>query len=179
MKKKIFFVLAATMLLLTNGCSGGGGNSNNLSSKVETEDAVEAYIKDNLTEKCSNMLYEGSDSISVLIVSEKANIKIKAFADFCIPPVAEELLPVATEALEKNGVELGEISVAYYRMNNDGVVDGSMVDWTTKDGEKGTFASEPDGVVEPGYSIADLQEYYKDYGELVERIQNGEEVNHE
>lgn len=158
---------------------GGGVNSIDLSSKAEAEAAVEAHIKDSLTEECSNMLYEGSDSVSVLIVSGKANIKIKAFADFCIPPVAEALLPVATEALEKNGVELGEISVTYYRMNSDGVVDGSMVDWTTKDGEKGTFASEPDGVVEPGYSITDLQEYYKDYGELIERIRNGEEVNHE
>lgn len=165
--------LAAAMLLTVAGCSGSK-TDNSLADKLDTEDAIEAYITERVSEGCWNILYE-ENPISCLIVSEQANVTIRTSSDFCIPSAAEELLPIVTEALAENDTTLGKVSVTYYRTNSSGVVDGSMVDWTTRDGEKGTFASEPDNTTQTGYTVEDLQEYYKDYAELVERLRNGEE----
>lgn len=123
---------------------------------------------------CKNILDEVEKPITVLITNEEAHVTIRAFLDFCIPAVAEELVPVAMEALEENGVTLDRISVTYYRTNHDGVVDGSLVDWTTKDGENGTFTSEPDNLMKPGCAIADLLEYYADDQKMVDKLKTGE-----
>lgn len=173
MKKTILACLCFSLLLLV-GCGGKSNSSNALAEKAATEDAIEAYIAEQVTDGCWNILYE-EKPISVLIVNEAANVTIRTSSDFCIPSVAEELLPVVSEALEANGTSLGKMSFTYYRTNNSGVVDGSMVDWTTRDGEKGTFASEPDDATNTGYTLDDLQEYYKDYEELVEKLRSGEE----
>lgn len=172
-KKLISGALAAVMLLALAGCGGGHG-SNDLTDKQATEDAIEAYITERVTKECGYILDEG-EPISVLIVNGQASVTIRTFADFCIPAAAEELLPVVLEALEENDTDLGKVSFTYYRTNNSGVVDGSMVDWTTRDGEKGTFASEPDDTTHTGYTIEDLQDYYKDFEELVDKLRSGEQ----
>lgn len=172
-----FMVFTITLFSFC-GCSNKG-NSSNLADKRDTEDAIEAYITERITPECNRILYDEGDPITVLIVNEKASVTIKAFADFCIPSVAEELVPIILEALTENETELSRISFTYYRMNNSGIVEDSMVDWTTKDGESGTFASKPDGVTKPGYTIADLQEYYKDFDELVGQFRSGEEVSND
>lgn len=170
--------LAAIILLTLGGCKGK--SSNNLTAELETEDAIKTYIEERVTKECVNILYSedvdakgDGEPVSVLIINENASVTIRVRADFCIPSAAEELLPIILEALEENGTALGKINFTYYRKNNFGIVDSSMVDWTTNDGEKGTFASAPDDVMYTGYSVEDLREYYKDYEELVERIRNG------
>lgn len=182
MKKTILACLCFSLLLLLAGCGGKSGSSGNLTEKAATEDAIEAYITERVTDGCWNILYaEDTDAkgdgsaISVLIVNEQASVTIRTSSDFCISSAAEELLPVVLEALEENDTDLGKISFTYYRKNNSGIVDGSMVDWTTRDGEKGTFVSEPDDATHTGYTLEDLQEYYKDYEELVEQLRNGED----
>ena len=181
MKKTIIACLCFSLLLLA-GCGGKSRSSDDLAEKAATEDAIEAYITERVTEECGNLLYaEDTDAagdgraISVLIVNGQATVTIRVHADFCIPTVAEELLPVALEALEENDTDLGKVSFTYYRKNNSGIVDGSMVDWTTRDGEKGTFASEPDDVTNTGYTLEDLQEYYEGYEEIVEKLRSGED----
>ena len=42
-------------------------------------------------------------------------------------------------------------------------------------GHKGTFASEPDDTTHTGYTIEDLQDYYKDFEELVDKLRSGEQ----
>lgn len=182
MKKTILACFCFSLLLLMAGCGGKSSSSNDLAEKAATEDAIEAYIAERVTEECRNILYaEDTDAagdgraISVLIVNGQATVTIRVHADFCIPAAAEELLPVALEALGENDTDLGKISFTYYKKNNSGIVEGSMVDWTTRDGEKGTFASEPDDVTNTGYTLEDLQEYYEGYEEIVEKLRSGED----
>ncbi len=172
MKKTILACLCFSLLLLV-GCGGKSSSSNDLAEKAATEDAIEAFIEEKVTSECGHLLDDVDRQISVLITNEQANITIRARHDFCLPPIVEELVPVALEALEENDADLGRISVSYYRTNNDGVVDGSMVDWTTKDGKTGMFASEPDGVVEANYAVADLWAYYSDYEEIIAFLKSG------
>lgn len=182
MKKTILACFCFSLLLLMAGCGGKSSSSNDLAEKAATEDAIEAYIAERVTEECRNILYaEDTDAagdgraISVLIVNGQATVTIRVHADFCIPAAAEELLPVALEALGENDTDLGKISFTYYKKNNSGIVEGSMVDWTTRDGEKGTFASGPDDVTNTGYTLEDLQEYYEGYEEIVEKLRSGED----
>lgn len=172
MKKVVVAILLCVVFSLS-GCGGTDETVENLSDKLATEDAIEEFISEKATKECYRLLDDIDRPISVLITNEQANITIRAQHDFCLPPIAEELVPVALEALEENDTDLGRISVSYYRTNSDGVVDGSMVDWTTKDGETGTFASEPDDIIETNYAVDDLWKHYSDYKDIINFLESG------
>lgn len=174
MKRLLCCTLAAAMLLFANGCSGGGTTNSDLSQKLDTEEAIVNYITDRIPDGCIYIMADVDKPITVLITNEKASVTIKASSDFCIPTLADEFIPIVKEALEENDTALGKISFSYYRTNASGIVRGSMVDWTTSDGEKGTFSHEEDGVLKTNYTVADLHEYYKDFDELVEKLRSGE-----
>lgn len=189
MKKKIVFAIAIALFAIILFCGfilgwwSGGGKPDATAANMHTAETIKTYISERASLECWNILYaEDTDAkgdgtqFTVLVSDGKANITVRLRADFCIPAAAEELLPIISEALEETETDLGRISFSYYRKNSGGIVDGSMVDWTTQDGEKGTFVSDPDDVVHTNYTLDDLQEYYAGYSEIVEKLRKGEDL---
>lgn len=176
MKKIVCYALAATMLLTMNGCSGGTAHSalstSEVGPAVDADETVREYIEANLPEDIYVLLAEDS-YLSVLEVNGEIDITVNASSDFAIPYVAQEALPLAQEAIADAGATLGSFQAQHFRENGNGIIDGSMTNWRTRDGEKGTFVSEPDGVTRPGMTIDDLLEYYADYDELVQDMRAG------
>lgn len=179
MKKVLCLMLAATMVLFANGCSSGGGTANTSNSAAAQQHAdgearkqIEEQLENHTLPKGFAGLLEDGDFVTVLCTNGEAKVTVKAFANFAIPNVAEEYLPVAQDAAEAAEVTLSEFTVTSYNVNKDGVVEDTLSNWTTKDGNAGILTDTTSGenIIKQGMTIEQLYEYYDGYKEIVEQV---------
>lgn len=86
--------------------------------------------------------------------------------------MAEEFLPAVQQAIEDADVSLKRLDINSHVMTTEGIADDTFASWQTEDGVTGTFTDDTQGesIVETGYTIDDLYEYFAGYEELVQTL---------
>lgn len=162
MKRAIAFILITIFLFGLTACGGEQGKTQvNYSAKIEDYD----YVKNHIEENISSDLLEKISDITVVSTDEKnmtVSVRVVLAGGAYIPQAAQEICPLAKEAISERGYGLEEIRVQEYAESIDGGMDTStLINWHTKDGVVGFLA---DGRIEDvmigNQTIDELFEYF-------------------
>lgn len=141
-----------------------------------SEEAVD-LIKKGLEKKSQGLFHE--DELAILISTAGGSISaaVRTYEEFLLPAAAEYAFKVIVPIAEKSELPFGRVTATVY--DNDekgGIVQETMVVWTTADGEAGEFNSRIESINNRQMTIQELYNKYAEYEELIEKAKNGERV---
>ncbi len=180
MKRLKALTLIAVCASLISVCACGSSSEDAGAAAQETEETsdleatlnmnrdIKTYIEDNTPADLNPLL--ASDWLTVYVGSDSVDVTIRTLFDYAIPYVAEDMIPVAQEALEESGATLGTFTVNSYEEDSSGTISGTLTNWHTSDWESGIFVSAADGTTISNETIDDLLEYYADYEDLIQSL---------
>lgn len=142
-----------------------------------TAEETADIIKVRLGKKAQGLFHEDQMALLVSTVGGSIAVTVRTYEEFLLPAAAEYAYEVIIPIAEKSELPFSRINAMVY--DNDekgGIVQETMVGWTTSDGEAGTFNSKIEAISDQPMTIDELYDKYGEYGELIEKAKNGERI---
>ncbi|MCM1299233.1 MAG: hypothetical protein NC203_05615 [Firmicutes bacterium] len=126
------------------------------------------------------LLHEDENAVAVSAAGGSIAVNIRTYEEFLIPAAAEYAYELIIPIAERSELPFGRLNANVYDSDEKGgIVQETMVGWTTLDGATGTFTSKPEGIDKAEMTLEELYEKYGGYKELIEKAINGERVSAE
>lgn len=168
--KKIILILLLSYIFALSGCNNTKNTTTAPPTTEETENQkqlskdITNSIYNSLSEYSKGWIASTEESISCYIQKDSIRVYIRIIAPEMIGRIADESCSSLVEKINNSGYQSYSISYRYYTESNQGGTDDdSMVDWTTKNGETGTFIDEKTTLLKSNATIDDVYEYYDDF----------------
>ena len=168
--KKILLIFLLSFTLTLYGCNNAKDTAtiSPITEEVETQKQLSEYITNSIYDSLSNYskdwIASTEESVSCYIQKDSVKVYIRITTPEMIGRIADESCDHLVEKISKSGYQNYSISYRYYtESNQDGVDDDSLVDWTTKNGETGTFVDEKTTFSKLNATIDDVYEYYDNF----------------
>lgn len=146
--------------------------------KPFTAEEAADFIKIRINKKSEGLLYESEDSVLVSAAGGSIAVMVRTYEEFLIPAAAEYSCEVAAAIAEKSELPLGRVVVNVYENDeNGGILQETMIGWTTLDGMAGTYNSKPEGIEKAEMTLNELYAKYDGCAELIEQAKNNRRVH--
>lgn len=142
-----------------------------------TAEETADIIKMRLEKKAQGLFHEDKMALLVSTVGGSIAVTVRTYEEFLLPAAAEYAYEVIMPIAEKSELPFSRINAMVY--DNDekgGIVQETMVGWTTSDGETGTFNSKIEAISDLPMTIGELYDKYGEYDELIEKAKNDERI---
>lgn len=169
MKKIILSLVLLVLSSFNCGCqhqesplSSPTPNEDQVNSRQMTEDITSAFY-DALSDSSKEWV-ASNDGIKSCINDNSISVTIRVIAPEMIARVADESCMPIINFIETSGFSEYEVSFRYYtESNQDGMDADSLVDWSTENGETGTFIDSNVKFANTKSTIEDIYKYYGDF----------------
>lgn len=142
-----------------------------------TAEETADIIKIRLGKKTQGLFHEDDMALLVSTAGGSIAVTVRTYEEFLLPAAAEFAYEAIMPIAERSELPFSRINVMVY--DNDekgGIVQETMVGWTTSDGETGTFNSKIEALSDLPMTIEELYDKYGEYEELIEKAKNNERI---
>lgn len=147
--------------------------------KVKPFTAEEAadLIKMKLNKNAEGLVYDDRLALLVSTAGGSIAVTVRTYEEFLIPAAAEYAYEIVIPIAERSELPFGRLNATVYDNDeNGGIVQETMVNWMTVDGETGTFNSKIEVIGDQPMTLEELYEKYGEYDELIQKAKSGERV---
>ncbi len=133
-------------------------------AKKQLSTDITNSVYGSLSEYSKGWIASNEESISCYIDKDSITIYIRIIAPEMIGRIADESCLSLIKEINESGYKKYSISYRYYtESNQNGIDDGSLVDWTTKNGKTGILIDEKISFLKANATIDDVYEYFNDF----------------